>query len=86
MKALEIKKQSLLSGTSLKIYEVSSSKDNNHAPRLEYTLPIRKDPGVQYKAVEDETISHQTPKATWLNQVDDKWEKFLYQTMSCSLG
>jgi hypothetical protein len=68
---MEITKRSLLSGTSLKRYEVSSSKDNSHAPRLH---------GVQYKAAEDETISHQTPKATWLNQVEDKWEKLFYQT------
>jgi len=68
---MEIKKRSLLSGTSLKRYEVSSSKDNSHAPRLH---------GVQYKAAEDPGVHHQTPKATWLNQVEDKWEKLFYQT------
>jgi hypothetical protein len=78
---MEIKKRSLLSGTSLKRYEVSSSKDNSHAPRLRgVQYKAAEDPGVQYKAAEDETISHPTPKATWLNRVEDKWDKLFYQT------
>jgi hypothetical protein len=50
-------------------------EDNSHAPGLEYTLLTEKDPGIQYKAVEAETS-----KAKWLNQVDDKGEKLLYQS------
>lgn len=66
----------MFSGNRLERHEVTVTKDHNHATELVYSMPSG---GVCWEAEKAEILGYKTNKNFWIDQVEDKWEKYMFQ-------
>jgi hypothetical protein len=55
------------------------TKGNSHASKVDCLLSKRDDAGVFDAFAQIEVSINKASQVTWLNQVSNKWERFLYQ-------
>jgi hypothetical protein len=80
MEALETKKQLVLSGYTLDRCEDTVTEGNNYAAQLELSMPKGEDTRVSGSPEQVEMLRYKTSQSTWLSQVNNRWERVLYQS------
>jgi len=85
---LEAEELSMFSGHKVKEWTSTVTAGNSDDPELVSSLPQGKTGGLHFSAGQTEMHLIKTPPDYLLNQVSNKWERFLYQTATnwrCSL-
>ena len=80
MGALETKKQPVFSGNTLGRCASADSEDNNNAAKLEFSVSEGESPRISGSPGQTEKLRHKTSPTTWLSQVNDEWDRILYQS------
>ena len=79
MGALETKEQLVFSGDSLGKCAGADNEGNSNAAKLESSVSEGESPRISRSPVQTEKLRYKTSPATWLTQVNDKWDHVLYQ-------
>lgn len=78
MGALETKKQFMFSGYSLDRCADTATEGGSHVAQLEFPLSEGEGSRIPRPSGQAEKPCYKTSPATWLSQVDNKWERVLY--------
>ena len=80
MGALETKKQPVFSGNTLGRCASADSEGNSNAAQLEFSVSEGESPRISGSPRQTEKLCHKTSPTTWLSQVNDEWDRILYQS------
>jgi len=78
--ALETKKQPVFSGNTLGRCASADSEGNINAAQLEFSVSKGEIPRISGSPGQIEKFRHKTSPTTWLSQVNDEWDRILYQS------
>ena len=80
MGALETKEQLVFSGDSLGRCARADNEDSSNAVKLEFSVSEGESPRISGSPGQTEKLRHKTSSTTWLSQVNDEWDRILYQS------
>ena len=80
MGALETKKQPMFSGNTLGRCASADNEGNSNAAKLELSVSEGESPRISGSPGQTEKLCHKTSPATRLGQVNDEWDRILYQS------
>ena len=78
--ALETKEQLVFSGDSLGRCARADNEDSSNAVKLEFSVSEGESPRISGSPGQTEKLRHKTSPTTWLSQVNDEWDRILYQS------
>lgn len=70
----------MLSGSAMERWKDIVTEGNSYASKLECSLSKGSCSGVPKRSGQADGYGHKTTQAAWVNQVNNTWERLLYQT------
>jgi hypothetical protein len=77
--ALETKKQPVFLGNTLGRCASADTEGNSNAAQLELSVSKGESPRISGSPGQTKKLRYKTSPTTWLSQVNDKWDRVLYQ-------
>jgi len=69
----------VFSGNTLGRCASAGTEDNSYAAQLEFSMSEGESPRISGSPGQAEKLRYKTSPTTWLSQVNDQWERVLYQ-------
>ena len=70
----------MFSGITLDRCASADSEGNSNAAQLEFYVSEGESPKISKSPGQTEKLRHKTSPTTWLSQVNDEWDRILYQS------
>ena len=70
----------MFSGNTLGRCASADNEGNSNAAKLEFSVSEGESPRISRSPGQTEKLRHRTSPTTWLSQVNDEWDRILYQS------